>query len=144
MLIIFGNTKEGKMKKLRLVVFVISFQLYGCVVGLTGANQGKALDNGWIQYDIYHPGLTITAIESSANKLVPISTVGKTSPMPLRHTITFGPVDNPRKLEIVGRYHKDVYLDGQYYGGLWMGDIVINEGVLSIDGKIASVQPIAQ
>ena len=111
----------------------------GCAVmtGFTGADTGNRVGE-WVEYNVNHPGLTVKIIEPFSPELMPISTIGKTSPSPLRHTITFGKKSNPHKLEIVGRYHKDLYLDGKYYGSIWIGDVVIKNGVMSIDGKLVS------
>jgi hypothetical protein len=105
--------------------------------GFTGADAGTRVGD-WVEYNVSHPGLTVKIIEPFSKDLTPISTVGKTSPSPLRHTVTFGSTANLHTLEIVGRYHKDVYLDGNFYASLWTGDIVIKEGLISIDGKLLS------
>jgi len=111
----------------------------GCagMTGFTDADTGNRVGE-WVEYNVNHPGLTVKIIEPFSPELMPISTIGKTSPSPLRHTITFGKKSNPHKLEIVGRYHKDLYLDGKYYGSIWIGDVVIKNGVMSIDGKLVS------
>jgi hypothetical protein len=111
--------------------------LSGCagLTGFTGADAGTRMGD-WVEYNVSHPGLTVKIIEPFSQDLAPISTVGKTSPSPLRHTVTFGRTTNLHILEIVGRYHKDVYLDGQFYVSLWTGDIVIKEGAISVDGKL--------
>ncbi|ABE55900.1 hypothetical protein Sden_2621 [Shewanella denitrificans OS217] len=111
--------------------------LSGCagLTGFTGADAGTRMGD-WVEFNVSHPGLTVKIIEPFSQDLAPISTVGKTSPSPLRHTVTFGRTTDLHTLEIVGRYHKDVYLDGQFYASLWTGDVVIKEGLISIDGKL--------
>ena len=112
----------------------------GCatILGVTGANEGKIVDDKWIQYDVIHPGLSITIIELYTADLMPLSTVSKSSPSPLRHTIIFGNKLEPRTLEIIGQYQKDLYFDGQQYGSMWSGNIVTRDGVLSIDSEVIS------
>ena len=112
----------------------------GCatILGLTGANEGEIVDDKWIQYDVIHPGLSITIIELYTADLMPLSTVSKSSPSPLRHTIIFGNKSEPRTLEIIGQYQKDLYFDGQQYGSMWSGNIVTRDGVLSIDSEVIS------
>lgn len=118
-------------------IVALLFVLSGCagLTGFTGADAGTKVGD-WVEYNVSHPGLTVKIIEPFSKDLAPISTVGKTSPSPLRHTVTFGSTANLHTLEIVGRYHKDVYLDGQFYASLWTGDVVIKEGLISIDGKL--------
>jgi hypothetical protein len=120
-------------------IVALLFVLSGCagLTGFTGADAGTKVGD-WVEYNVSHPGLTVKIIEPFSEDLTPISTVGKTSPSPLRHTVTFGSTANLHTLEIVGRYHKDVYLDGNFYASLWTGDIVIKEGLISIDGKLLS------
>ena len=112
----------------------------GCatILGVTGANEGEIVDDKWIQYDVIHPGLSITIIELYTTDLMPLSTVSKSSPSPLRHTIIFGNKSEPRTLEIIGQYQKDLYFDGQQYGSMWSGNIVTRDGVLSIDSEVIS------
>ena len=112
----------------------------GCatILGVTGANEGEIVDDKWIQYDVIHPGLSITIIELYTTDLMPLSTVSKSSPSPLRHTIIFGNKLEPRTLEIIGQYQKDLYFDGQQYGSMWSGNIVTRDGVLSIDSEVIS------
>ncbi|MDR7121330.1 hypothetical protein [Rheinheimera soli] len=126
--------KFFKLSMLSLVFFVS-----GCanMIGFTGADTGKRV-GGWVEYNINHPGLTIQIIEPYSENLIPISTVGKTSPSPLRHTVLFGTQTNQHKLEIVGRYSKELYLDGKFYGTILFGDILIHDGSLSIGGNLVS------
>jgi hypothetical protein len=56
---------------------------------------------------------------------MPILTVGKNSPSPLKHTVTFGKSSSPHKLEIIGKYQNNLYLYRQRYGSVWSGNIVI-------------------
>ena len=121
-----------KWSMLSLVFFVS-----GCanMLGFTGADAGKRVGD-WVEYNINHPGLTIQIIEPYSEELMPVSTIGKTSPSPLRHTVIFGTQTNQHKLEIVGRYSKELYLDGKFYGTTLLGDILIHDGSLSIDGKL--------
>jgi hypothetical protein len=56
----------------------------------------------------------------------------------LKHTVIFGKKSNPHKLEIIGKYQKDLYLDGQHYGSVWSGNIVIKDGVLILDNEPVS------
>jgi len=129
------------MKQLfKLSIFSFSFWLTGCAAmyGLTGADEGTRISNEWVEYHVTHPGLTITILEPYSPDLMPISTVGKKSPSPLTHVIKFGKSSNHHKLKIVGRYKKELYLDGKFYASIWSGDIVIKDGVLSIDGKLIS------
>jgi uncharacterized protein YceK len=127
------------MKHLYRVIILSSVILInGCatVLGVTGANEGRIVDNQWMEYDVTHPGLSITIIEPYSIDLMPISTVGKSSPSSLKHTVTFGKKSNPHKLEIIGKYQKDLYLDGQHYGSVWSGNIVIKDGVLILDNEL--------
>ena len=43
-----------------------------------------------MEYKVKHPGLDIKIIEPYSPNLLPISTVGKSSPLPLTHTVIFG------------------------------------------------------
>ena len=116
-------------------VFIVS----GCanLIGFTGADTGKRVDD-WVEYNVNHPGLTIKIMEPYSEELMPISTVGKTSPSPLRHTVIFGTQSSQHKLEIVGRYSKELYLDNKFYGSVWLGDVLIRDGSLSSDGKLVA------
>ena len=40
-------------------------------------------------------------------------------------------------LKIVGKYENDLYLNDAYYGSIWNGDVLVKNGVLFINGKIA-------
>jgi hypothetical protein len=124
----------------RVVILSSVLLINGCatVLGVTGANEGKIIDEQWMEYDVIHPGLSITIIEPYSIDLMPISTVGKSSPSPLKHTVIFGKKSNPHKLEIIGKYQKDLYLDGQHYGSVWSGNIVIKDGVLILDNEPVS------
>lgn len=124
----------------RVVILSSVLLINGCatVLGVTGANEGRIIDAQWMEYDVTHPGLSITIIEPYTIDLMPISTVGKSSPSPLKHTVIFGKKSNPHKLEIIGKYQKDIYLDGQHYGSVWSGSIVIKDGVLTIDNEPVS------
>jgi hypothetical protein len=124
----------------RVVILSSVLLINGCatVLGVTGANEGKIIDEQWMEYDVIHPGLSITIIEPYSIDLMPISTVGKSSPSPLKHTVIFGKKSNPHKLEIIGKYQKDLYLDGQHYGSVWSGNIVIKDGVLILDNELVS------
>jgi uncharacterized protein YceK len=124
----------------RVVILSSVLLINGCatVLGVTGANEGKIVDEQWMEYDVIHPGLSITIIEPYSIDLMPISTVGKSSPSPLKHTVIFGKKSNPHKLEIIGKYQKDLYLDGQHYGSVWSGNIVIKDGVLILDNELVS------
>ena len=126
-------------KFLKLSILSIAFFVTGCanMIGFTGADAGKRVGD-WVEYNVNHPGLTIKIIEPYSEELLPISTVGKTSPSPLRHTVIFGTQSNRHKLEIVGRYNKELYLNNKFYGSVWLGDILIRDGSLSIDGKLVS------
>lgn len=123
-----------------LCLVIFSIYLSGCaaVYGLTGADGGKRVNENWMEYHVKHPGLTITVLEPYSQGLLPISTVSKTSPSPLRHTVIYGTEANQHRLEIIGKYKKELFLDGKFYGAVWAGDIVIRDGVISIDGKPAS------
>jgi hypothetical protein len=114
--------------------------LTGCasVIGVTGASEGIIVDDKWMKYDVTHPGLTITIIEPYSAELMRISTIGKSSPSPLMHTVIFGKKSKPHKFEIIGKYQKDLYLDDLFYGSTWTGNIVIKDGVLIIDNKLVS------
>ncbi|WP_232772082.1 hypothetical protein [Shewanella sp. Actino-trap-3] len=92
--------------------------------------------NGW--NTMSHPGLTITIIEPYSTELMRISTIGKSSPSPLKHTVIFGKKSKPHKFEIIGKYQKDLYLDDLFYGSIWIGNIVIKDGALIIDNKLVS------
>ena len=124
----------------RALFLSIVLSINGCatILGVTGASEGKIVDDKWIQYDVIHPGLSITIIELYTADLMPLSTVSKSSPSPLRHTIIFGNKSEPRILEIIGKYQKDLYLDGQQYGSMWSANIVIRDGILSIDSEVIS------
>jgi hypothetical protein len=124
----------------RVVILSSVLLINGCatVLGVTGANEGKIVDEQWMEYDVIHPVLSITIIEPYSIDLMPISTVGKSSPSPLKHVVIFGKKSNPHKLEIIGKYQKDLYLDGQHYGSVWSGNIVIKDGVLILDNEPVS------
>jgi hypothetical protein len=124
-------------------IFQISGYLHcflatGCtsVFGVTGANDGRVVGEKWMEYDVIHLGLTITIIEPFSTDLMSISTVRKSSPSPLRHTIIFGKKCSPHTLEIVGKYQKALYVDGQSYGSTWYGSILIRDGVLITDEEL--------
>ena len=123
----------------KLSLLALLFVISGCagLTGFTGADAGNRVGE-WVEYNVKHPGLTVKIIEPFSQELMPISTIGKTSPSPLRHTVMFGEQSNSHKLELVGRYQKDIYLDGKFYGSIWTGDVVIKDGVISIDGKLIS------
>lgn len=106
--------------------------------GFTGAYTCTKVSD-WVEYNVNHPGLTIKIMEPYSEKLLPISTVAKTSPPPLRHTVLFGTQANQHKLEIIGRYSTELYLDNKFYGSMWFGDIIIRNRKLSIDRKLAAV-----
>lgn len=125
---------------IKLVFFMgIALLTSGCasVLGVTGANDGIIVGDKWMEYAVTHPGLTVTIIEPLSSDLIPISTVGKSSPPPLRHTIIFGKKSNMHTLEIIGKYKKELYLDGQSYGSIWSGSILIKDGILIIDNELA-------
>jgi hypothetical protein len=127
------------MKNLyKIVIFSAVMLISGCstLLAVTGANEGKIVDRKWVEYDVTHPGLSITIIEPYSSDLMPISTIGKSSPSPLRHTVIFGTKSKPHKLEIIGQYQKELYLDGQHYGSIWLANIIIKDGILSIDNEI--------
>lgn len=126
-------------KFFKVSIFSIIFFITGCanMIAFTGANAGKKVGD-WVEYNVNHPGLTIKIIEPYSEELLPISTVGKTSPSPLRHTVIFGTQSNQHKLEIVGRYKKEIYLDSNFYGSVWLGDILVRDGSLLIDGKLVA------
>lgn len=111
------------------------FTLSACV-GITGADAGKRVGD-WVEYNVVHPGLDIKILEPFSKDLLPISTIGKSKTSPLKHTVTFGTITEKHTLEIVGKYSKDIYLDGHYYGKLQFGEIMIKDGIVSIDGKKA-------
>jgi hypothetical protein len=124
----------------KIVIFSAVMLISGCstLLAITGANEGKIVDRKWVEYDVTHPGLTITIIEPYSADLMPISTIGKSSPSPLRHTVIFGTNSKPHKLEIIGQYQKKLYLDRQYYGAIWSANIIIKDGILSIDNQIVA------
>ncbi|QCU73698.1 hypothetical protein FFU37_04080 [Pseudoalteromonas distincta] len=123
---------------LRLFCLILIMFVSGCasIYGITGADEGKRVGNSF-KYNIIHPGLGVTIIEPYSEKLTPIETIGKSSPSPLNHTIKFGTSENMHTLKIVGKYEKDLYLDDAYYGSIWNGDVLVKNGVLFINGKIA-------
>ncbi|MGB2709175.1 MULTISPECIES: hypothetical protein [unclassified Pseudoalteromonas] len=125
--------------KILFTLFVLSITLStsGCVslVDITGANEGHLIDGKWMEYKVKHPGLDIKIIEPYSPNLLPISTVGKSSPLPLTHTVIFGTESEPHELKIVGRYKKQIYFDGKSFGEIWLGSILINDGILTIDDK---------
>lgn len=104
--------------------------------GLTGADEGTRISPEWVEYHVTHPGLTITILEPYSADLLPISTVEKKSPSPLTHVIKFGTKTHRHQLKIIGKYKKDLYLDGKFYSSIWSGDVVIKDGKLSIDGEL--------
>ena len=124
----------------RIIILSTALLVNGCssVLGVTGANEGRIIDNKWMEYNVTHPGLSITIIEPYSTDLMPISTIGQSSPSPLKHVVIFGKKSNPHKLEIIGKYQKDLYLDGQHYGSVWSANIVIKDGALIIDNELAS------
>jgi hypothetical protein len=124
----------------RLIILSIVLLISGCssLLGITGANEGRIIDDKWMEYNVTHPGLSITIIEPYSIELMPISTIGTSSPSPLRHIVIFGKESDLHKLEIIGKFQKDLYLDGQHYGSVWSGDIVVKDGTLIIDNKLAS------
>ena len=91
-----------------------------------------------MDYDVTRPRLSITIIEPYSIDLMPISSVGKSSLFLLKHSVIFVKKSNQHKLEIIGKYQKDIYLDGQHYGSVWSGSIVIKDGVLTIDNEPVS------
>lgn len=123
----------------KLSILSIVFFVSGCatMIGFTGADAGKRVGD-WVEYNVNHPGLTIKIIEPYSDDLLPISTVGKTSAAPLRHSVIFGTQSKQHKLEIVGRYSKELYLDNKFYGSIWLGDILIRDGSFLIDGQLVS------
>lgn len=119
------------------IIFLLLFLLLsGCstLLGITGADEGKRINKDWVEYHVTHPGLTIMILEPFTPDLLPISTVGK-STAPLKHTVLFGSKENRHKLEIIGKYKKELYLDGIQYNSLWSGDIVIKDGKLFINDR---------
>ena len=110
-------------------------------MGITGASEGKLISEDWMQYEVIHPGLTITVLEPYTTELMPISTIGQSSSV-LTHTVEFGTQSSLHKLEIIGKYSKQLYLDEVYYGTLYSGEVVIKDGVLTIDGKQVTAQPL--
>ncbi len=118
-------------------IFFILISLSACfsLYGLTGADEGRRMNEEWVVYKVIHPGQEIKILEPYSPELMPIETIGKKSPAPLRHLETFGTSANPHKLEIVGKYSKKVYHDETFYGILWTGEIIIKDGVVFIDGK---------
>jgi len=124
----------------KLTIICIMLSVTGCasVIGVTGASEGRIVDDKWMEYDVTHPGLTITIIEPYSTELMRISTIGKSSPSPLKHTVIFGKKLKPHKFEIIGKYQKDLYLDDLFYGSIWIGNIVIKDGALIIDNKLVS------
>lgn len=123
-----------------LRLFCISLIMFvsGCasIYGVTGADEGKKVDDSF-EYHVIHPGLDVTIIEPYSEKLIPIETIGKSSPSPLTHTIKFGTSEKIHILKIVGKYEKDLYLDDTYYGSIWNGDVLVKNGILFINGRIA-------
>jgi len=126
----------------RLLAIGAFLILSGCasIYGLTGSDDGQKIDSDWVKYTVVHPGLDIIILESFSEDLLPISTVGKKSPSPLTHVIKFGKKTNQHELKIIGKYKKDLYLDGKFYVSIWSGEIEIKNGVLSLNGK--AIQPI--
>jgi len=124
----------------KFIIISIFLLTAGCtsVLGVTGANEGKVVDDKWMVYNVIHPGLTITIMEPYSAQLMRLSTVSKSTPSPLKHSVVFGRKSKPHKFEIIGEYHKDLYLDGKYYGAVWYGDILIKDGVLFIDNVRAA------
>ncbi len=112
--------------------------LSGCtkILGMTGADEGRRINENWVEYNVIHPGLTIKILEPYSADLMRIQTVGKTSPSPLKHTVVFGGKENSHELKIMGRYKKDLYLDGLFYGSTWYGDLVIKDGAMTLNGKL--------
>ena len=123
----------------KLSILSITLPILGCanMIGVTGADDGKRI-GAWVEYNVSHPGLSIKIIEPYSDELIPISTVGKTSPSPLQHIVIFGAQSRQHKFEILGRYKKQLYLDNKFYGSIWLGDILIRDGNLFVDGKQAS------
>ncbi|WP_404340289.1 hypothetical protein [Pseudoalteromonas mariniglutinosa] len=121
-----------------LRLFCISLIMFvsGCtsIYGVTGADEGKKVGDSF-EYQVIHPGLDVTIIEPYSEKLIPIETIGKSSP--LTHTIKFGTSENTHMLKIIGKYEKDLYLDDAYYGSIWNGDVLVKNGILFINGRIA-------
>ena len=124
-----------------LRLFCISLIMFvsGCtsIYGVTGADEGKKVGDSF-EYQVIHPGLDVTIIELYSEKLIPIETIGKSSPSPLTHTIKFGTSENIHMLKIIGKYEKDLYLDDAYYGSIWSGDVLVKNGILFINGRVAN------
>jgi hypothetical protein len=119
----------------KLIIVSMLLPVIGCtnMLGVTGANGGRIVNEKWMEYDVTHPGLKITIIEPYSTELLPISTVGKSTPSPLKHIVSFGTKANLHKFEVIGKYQKKLYLDSQFYGSIWSGNIVIKDGILIID-----------
>jgi hypothetical protein len=122
------------------LMLVVSLSLGGCAAarvafGVTGSDEGHRVDANTIEYHVTHPGLDIVIREDYATNLLPIESVTKSSPSPLRHTITYGTPNKRNVLEIDGKLAKTIILNGLHYGKVWTGRLLVDRGRVSLDGK---------
>ncbi len=125
------------MKLFRIITLTVLLPGCATMYGFTGSDEGKRVGDS-MEYHVTHPGLNITIVEPYSENLIPIETVSKSSPSPMVHTVKFGTADNFHQLKIVGKYEKDLYLDGVSYGSVWSADVVVKNGHLFIDGVSAN------
>lgn len=128
------------MKWVVALLLAACLLLAGCApvrdaYGFTSANEGVRVDANTIEYHVTHPGLDITIREDYSADLLPIETVSKSSPSPLRHTVTYGTARQQDVLEIDGRFSKTIALNGVCYGKFWSGKLLVDRGQLYLDGK---------
>lgn len=128
------------MKWVVALLLAACLSLGGCAAvrdayGFTSADEGVRVDSNTIEYHATHPGLDITIREDYSADLLPIETVSKSSPSPLRHTIIYGTARQRNVLEIDGRFSKTITLDGVCYGKTWSGKLLVDRGQLYLDGK---------
>lgn len=105
------------------------------VYGFTSANEGVRVGTDTMEYHLTHPGLDIVIRENYSADLLPIETTSRSSPTPLRHTITYGTARERNILEVDGKFSKTVTLNGVYYGKVWTGRLLVDRGRIYLNGK---------
>ena len=122
------------MIHLKPIFLLATVSLTGCatLAGFTGADEGQKVGD-WIVYNAFHPGLDIKIMEPYDSNLIPISTIKSRENQSMKHTITYGTKQKKQKLELIGKYKKEIYFNEKYYGSLWFGSILIKDDLVFID-----------
>lgn len=128
------------MRLTAVLLFGFGLFLGGCVsvrdlYGITGADEGVRVSAGTTEYHVFHPGLDIIIREDYSGDLLRIESLGRSSPAPLRHTVTYGTPNRKNVLQIVGRFSKEITLNGIYYGKVLRGRLLVERGQLYLDQK---------